>query len=114
MYYKHICRYPAKIYTDVTLLIGFNLREKIYIPILNIVCIFLIYLYILSIRKIDEAAVPINHARRVERENFFGRRQWFPWRKEHRRRGTARKIANWYMENINKTAVRIPMIYCKV
>lgn len=39
---------------------------------------------------------------------------WFPRRKEHRRRGTARKIANWYTENINKTAVRIPMIYCKV
>lgn len=73
-----------------------------------------ISIYILSIHKIHEATVSINHVRHVERENFFGRRQWFPRRKEHRRRGTARKIANWYTENINKTAVRIPMIYCKV
>lgn len=45
---------------------------------------------------------------------IFGRCRWFPRRKEHRRYGTARKIANWYTENINKTAVRMPMIYCKV
>lgn len=65
--------------------------------------------------KINKA-VPINHVRHIERENFFWSPPmvWFSRRKEHRCRGTARKIANWYTENINKTAVRIPMIYCKV
>lgn len=36
------------------------------------------------------------------------------FRREKNIGGTARKIANWYTENINKTAVRMPMIYCKV